>query len=149
MGYFCGYFASPTALLEYSRIDANKVHARKMNRVAFVRNCPFNIKRTASNTIIRVAVGVAIIEGLLYPICAFPVGVISIIGQTRTNESKCGIREPLREILLRMEGVFMQIPRLVLVVCPTDIGRVGDRVFLIGLRSVGGWCAVVGEGVLV
>ena len=87
MGYFGRYFACPTALLEDSRIDANKVHARKMDRLAIICYCPLNIKRTASNTVVRVAVGIAIIEGLLYPICAFPIGVISIIGQARTHKS--------------------------------------------------------------
>ena len=149
MGNFGRYFAGPTALLEDARIDAHEVHAWQMDRLAIICNCPVNIKRTANNAIVRVAVGIAIIEGLLYPICTFTVGVIGIIRQPRTNKSECGIREPLRKIPLRMEGVFMQIARLVLVVCPTDIGRVGDGVFLIGLRCVGGWCAVVGEGVLV
>ena len=144
MGYFGRYFACPTTLLEDSRIDANKVHARKMDRVAVICHRPFNIKRTTSNTIVRMAVGIAVLKGLLYPICAFSVGVISIIGQARTSESECGIREPLRKILLRMEGVFMQIARLVLVVYPTDISGVSDGVFLIGLRCVGGWCVVVG-----
>ena len=110
MGYFCGYFASPTALLEDASIDAHEVHTWQMDRLAIVCNCPINIKRTASNAIVRVAVGVAILKGLLYPVCAFLVGVIGIIGQARTNKSERGIRKPLREILLRMEGVFMQIP---------------------------------------
>ena len=43
----------------------------------------------------------------------------------------------------------MQITRLILVVRPADIGRVGDGVFLIGLGCVVGLCAGVGEGVLV
>ena len=144
MGYFCGYFASPTALLVYACIDAHKVHARQIDRIALVRNSPVNIKRTASDTIVWMTVGIAIFKGLLYPVCAFPVGVISIIGQARTDESECGIREPFREILLRVEGIFVQITRLVLVVCPVDIGSVGEGVFLIGLRGVVYGCAVVG-----
>ena len=149
MGYFCGYFASPTTLLEDARINANKVHTWQMDRFAIVRNCPVNIKRTTSNTIVGMTVGISVLKGLLYPICAFSVGIISIIGQARTNKSERGIRKPLREILLRMEGVFMEIPRLVMAVCPTDIGSVGEGVFLIGLWRMVGWCTVVGEGIMV
>ena len=149
MGYFCGYFASPTALLEDARIDAHEVHTGQMDRLAIVCNCPINIKRTASNAIVRMAVGIAIIEGLLYPICAFPVRIIGIIRQASAYKSERGIRKPLREILLRMEGIFMQITRLILVVCPTDISRVSDGIVLIGLWCVVCRCAIVGKGVMV
>ena len=149
VGDFRRNLTCPTALLEDARIDANKVHARQIDRIALVRNCPVNIKRTASNTIVRMAVGIAVLKGLLYPICAFPIRIIGIIGQASANKSESGIRKPLRKILLRMEGVFMQITRLVLVVCPADIGRVGEGVFLIGLWCVVNGCAVVSEGVMV
>ena len=78
---FGGYFACPTALLEDTRIDAHKVHTRQMDRLAIISNCPLNIKRTASNTVVRMAVGIAVLKGLLYPVCAFPVGIVCIIGQ--------------------------------------------------------------------
>ena len=80
MRYFRGDFARPTALLEDTRIDTHEVHTRQMDRLAIICYCPLNIKRTASNAIVRMAVGIAIIKGLLYPICAFPVGVIGIVG---------------------------------------------------------------------
>ena len=146
---FGGDFACPTTLLEDTRIDAHEVHARQMDRLAFIRNCPINIKRTASSTIIRVAVGIAVLKGLLYPICAFPIWVIGIIRQPRTNKSEHGVGDPLREILLRVESVFMEITCLILVVCPMDIDGVCDGVFLIRLRCMVSWCAVVGEGVMV
>ena len=149
MGYFGGYFACPTALLEDTRINAHEVYARQIDWLSLVRNCPINIKRTTSNTIVRMTVGIAVLKGLLYPICAFSIRIIGIIGQTRTNKSERGIRKPLREILLRMEGVFMEIPRLVVAVCPMDICSVGNRVFLIRLWRMVGWCTVVGEGLMV
>ena len=81
MGDFRGYFACPTTLLEDTRIDTHEVHTRQMDRLAIICYCPLNIKRTACDAIVRMAVSIAVIEGLLYPICAFPVGVISIIWQ--------------------------------------------------------------------
>ena len=144
VGDFGGDFACPTTLLEDTRIDAHEVHARQMDRLAFIRNCPINIKRTASSTIIRMAVGIAVIKWRLYPIGALASWIIGIIGQARANKSECGIREPLREIILRMESVFMKIAYLVLAVCPTDIGGVGQGVFLIGLWRMVGWCTMVG-----
>ena len=146
---FGGDFACPTTLLEDARIDAHEVYARQMDRLAFIRNCPINIKRTARSTIIRVAVGIAVIKWRLYPIGALASWIMGIIGQARTNKSECGIREPQREILLRVEGVFIEIARLVLVVCPTNIGGVRERVFLVWLGSVLGRSAVVSHGVIV
>ena len=140
---FGGDFACPTTLLEDTRIDAHEVHARQMDRLTFIRNCPINIKRTASSTIIRVAVGIAVIKWRLYPIGALACWIIGIIGQARTNKSECRIREPQREILLRVEGVFIEMARLVLVVCPADIGGVSEGVFLVWLGSVLGRGAVV------
>ena len=139
MGYFGRYFPSPTALLEDTRINAHEVHARQIDWLALVRNCPINIKRTASNTIVWMTVGITILKGLLYPVCTFSVGVIGIVRQASASKSERGIRKPLREILLRMEGIFMQITCLILVVGPTNIGSVGEGVLLIGLWRMVGW----------
>ena len=77
---FGGDFACPTTLLEDACINTHEIRTRQMNRVAVVRNSPINVKRATSDAIVRMAVGIAILKGLLYPICALPVGIIGIIG---------------------------------------------------------------------
>ena len=140
---FGGDFACPTALLEDACINTHEIRARQMNRVAVVRNSPINVKRATSDAIVRMAVGIAVIKWRLYPIGALACWIIGIVGQARTNKSECRIREPQREILLRVEGVFIEMARLVLVVCPADIGGVSEGVFLVWLGSVLGRGAVV------
>ena len=144
-----GDLAYPPTLLVYTRIDTHEVGTGQVNRLAFGGNCPSDVKRTAADTIIRMAVCIAIIVCCLHPHIAFSALVHSIVWQASTIESKRRVGEPKREIVLRVESVLMHIPLLALVVVPQNIGGIGEGVLYVGLRRVSGRGAVVGKGVLV
>ena len=112
------YLAYPSTLLVYTRIDTHEVGTWQVGWFAVGGNCPSDVKRTAADTIIRMAVCIAIIVCCLHPHIAFSALVHSIVWQASTIESKRRIGKPKRLIVLYMESVLVYIPLLALIILP-------------------------------